>query len=221
MKKYNSVKNVLSIILALFLLFAIVLVPASAENSTEQPSDKVQEIITAIQSLPNSDKEVTIEHKDAFVKIKNLLGEIDKREKSKIGAENLTKFNSLYPAFEPILIGYLTESMENLPKKIKEKDMPEVRKLYAEYMALSDELKECVNPECVKKVEKAIKKFGADESGASSDADKKQNSGLSQSFFKIYGLAIIGLVSLLVLANIVLVVIVVIKISIYKKRTQI
>ena len=170
------------IVLAVMTVFSSVTVFAdeSAEQAASaETSSAVSALLDEISKLPVA-KNVTIENKDAILKVKREYDALERTDKAQLGADNLAKINEVYAAFEPLLLADVASRIDALPKRVKDKDKDTVTELYNDYKILSDEALESLDSSLVKKLDKAVEKVAPelvedskDTSGGQTKTEKK------------------------------------------------
>ena len=158
--------------------FTVLAEDASAEKEV---SSAVSSLVSEVEKLPLA-KNVSINDKDLILKVKREYDALEKTDKAQLGAENLEKINSVYAAFEPYLLADVASRIDALPKRIKEKNKSDVKKLYEDYQMLSKEALESLDSSLVKKLENAVRKVAPelindkDKSSQSEDSSNKKTS---------------------------------------------
>lgn len=148
------------IVLAVMTVFSSVTVfadEAAEQAASAETSSAVSALLDEISKLPVA-KNVTIENKDAILKVKREYDALERTDKAQLGADNLAKINEVYAAFEPLLLADVASRIDALPKRVKDKDKDTVTELYNDYKILSDEALESLDSSLVKKLDKAVEK---------------------------------------------------------------
>ena len=148
------------IVLAVMTVFSSVTVfadEAAEQAASAETSSAVSALLDEISKLPVA-KNVTIENKDAIIKVKREYDALERTDKAQLGADNLAKINEVYAAFEPLLLADVASRIDALPKRVKDKDKETVTELYNDYKILSDEALESLDSSLVKKLDKAVEK---------------------------------------------------------------
>ncbi len=148
------------IVLAVMTVFSSVTVfadEAAEQAASAETSSAVSALLDEISKLPVA-KNVTIENKDAILKVKREYDALERTDKAQLGADNLAKINEVYAAFEPLLLADVASRIDALPKRVKDKDKETVTELYNDYKILSDEALESLDSSLVKKLDKAVEK---------------------------------------------------------------
>lgn len=147
-------------VLAVMTVFSSVTVfadEAAEQAASAETSSAVSALLDEISKLPVA-KNVTIENKDAILKVKREYDALERTDKAQLGADNLAKINEVYAAFEPLLLADVASRIDALPKRVKDKDKDTVTELYNDYKILSDEALESLDSSLVKKLDKAVEK---------------------------------------------------------------
>lgn len=170
------------IVLAVMTVFSSVTVfadEAAEQAASAETSSAVSALLDEISKLPVA-KNVTIENKDAILKVKREYDALERTDKAQLGADNLAKINEVYAAFEPLLLADVASRIDALPKRVKDKDKDTVTELYNDYKILSDEALESLDSSLVKKLDKAVEKVAPelvedskDTSGGQTKTEKK------------------------------------------------
>ena len=170
------------IVLAVMTVFSSVTVfadEAAEQAASAETSSAVSALLDEISKLPVA-KNVTIENKDAILKVKREYDALERTDKAQLGADNLAKINEVYAAFEPLLLADVASRIDALPKRVKDKDKETVTELYNDYKILSDEALESLDSSLVKKLDKAVEKVAPelvkdskDTSGEQTKTEKK------------------------------------------------
>ena len=170
------------IVLAVMTVFSSVTVfadEAAEQTASAETSSAVSSLIDEISKLPIA-KNVTIENKDAILKVKREYDALERTDKAQLGADNLAKINEVYAAFEPLLLADVASRIDALPKRVNDKDKETVTELYNDYKILSDEALESLDSSLVKKLDKAVEKVAPelvkdskDTSGEQTKTEKK------------------------------------------------
>lgn len=170
------------IVLAVMTVFSSVTVfadEAAEQTASAETSSAVSSLIDEISKLPIA-KNVTIENKDAILKVKREYDALERTDKAQLGADNLAKINEVYAAFEPLLLADVASRIDALPKRVKDKDKETVTELYNDYKILSDEALESLDSSLVEKLDKAVEKVAPelvkdskDTSGEQTKTEKK------------------------------------------------
>ena len=148
------------IVLAVMTVFSSVTVfadEAAEQAASAETSSAVSALLDEISKLPVA-KNVTMENKDAILKVKREYDALERTDKAQLGADNLAKINEVYAAFEPLLLADVASRIDALPKRVKDKDKETVTELYNDYKILSDEALESLDSSLVKKLDKAVEK---------------------------------------------------------------
>ncbi len=169
-------------VLAVMTVFSSVTVfadEAAEQTASAETSSAVSSLIDEISKLPIA-KNVTIENKDAILKVKREYDALERTDKAQLGADNLAKINEVYAAFEPLLLADVASRIDALPKRVKDKDKETVTELYNDYKILSDEALESLDSSLVEKLDKAVEKVAPelvkdskDTSGEQTKTEKK------------------------------------------------
>ncbi len=209
------------IVLAVMTVFSSVTVfadEAAEQTASAETSSAVSSLIDEISKLPIA-KNVTIENKDAILKVKREYDALERTDKAQLGADNLAKINEVYAAFEPLLLADVASRIDALPKRVKDKDKETVTELYNDYKILSDEALESLDSSLVKKLDKAVEKVAPelvkdskDTSGEQTKTEKK-----SKPVWKTMGMtgwefAILVFLAVTILFNVAMIVVASIKI---------
>lgn len=148
------------IVLAVMTVFSSVTVfadEAAEQAASAETSSAVSALLDEISKLPVA-KNVTIENKDAILKVKREYDALERTDKAQLGADNLAKINEVYAAFEPLLLADVASRIDALPKRVKDKDKETVTELYNDYKILSDEALESLDSSLVEKLDNAVEK---------------------------------------------------------------
>ena len=209
------------IVLAVTTVFSGVTVfadEAAEQAASAETSSAVSALLDEISKLPVA-KNVTIENKDAILKVKREYDALERADKAQLGADNLAKINEVYAAFEPLLLADVASRIDALPKRVKDKDKETVTELYNDYKILSDEALESLDSSLVKKLDNAVEKVAPelvedskDTSGEQTKTEKK-----SKPVWKTMGMtgwefAILVFLAVTILFNVAMIVVASIKI---------
>lgn len=196
---------------------------AAEQSASSETSSAVSTLVDDISKLPLA-KNVTIEDKDAILKVKRAYDALERSDKAQLGADNLAKINEVYAAFEPLLLADVATRAEALPKRAKEKDKDTVTELYNDYKLLSDEALESLDPDLVKKLEKAVEKVAPElvEDGKDKETEETKTEKKSKPVWKTMGMtgwefAILVFLAVIILFNVAMIAVASVKIFTSKK----
>lgn len=201
--------------------FTVLAEDASAEKEV---SSAVSSLVSEVEKLPLA-KNVSINDKDLILKVKREYDALEKTDKAQLGAENLEKINSVYAAFEPYLLADVASRIDALPKRVKEKNKIDVKKLYEDYQMLSKEALESLDSSLVKKLENAVRKVAPElinDKDKSSQSKQSSNKKTSKPLWQKIGMTaweffLLAFLSLTILFNIAMIVVASFKIFTVKK----
>lgn len=201
--------------------FTVLAEDASAEKEV---SSAVSSLVSEVEKLPLA-KNVSINDKDLILKVKREYDALEKTDKAQLGAENLEKINSVYAAFEPYLLADVASRIDALPKRVKEKNKSDVKKLYEDYQMLSKEALESLDSSLVKKLENAVSKVAPElinDKDKSSQSKQSSNKKTSKPLWQKMGMTaweffLLAFLSLTILFNIAMIVVASFKIFTVKK----
>lgn len=201
--------------------FTVLAEDASAEKEV---SSAVSSLVSEVEKLPLA-KNVSINDKDLILKVKREYDALEKTDKAQLGAENLEKINSVYAAFEPYLLADVASRIDALPKRVKEKNKSDVKKLYEDYQMLSKEALESLDSSLVKKLENAVRKVAPElinDKDKSSQSKQSSNKKTSKPLWQKMGMTaweffLLAFLSLTILFNIAMIVVASFKIFTVKK----
>lgn len=201
--------------------FTVLAEDASAEKEV---SSAVSSLVSEVEKLPLA-KNVSINDKDLILKVKREYDALEKTDKAQLGADNLEKINSVYAAFEPYLLADVASRIDALPKRVKEKNKSDVKKLYEDYQMLSKEALESLDPSLVKKLENAVRKVAPElitDKDKSSQSKQSSNKKTSKPLWQKMGMTaweffLLAFLSLTILFNIAMIVVASFKIFTVKK----
>lgn len=201
--------------------FSVLAEDASAEKEV---SSAVSSLVSEVEKLPLA-KNVSINDKDLILKVKREYDALEKTDKAQLGAENLEKINSVYAAFEPYLLADVASRIDALPKRVKEKNKSDVKKLYEDYQMLSKEALESLDSSLVKKLENAVRKVAPElinDKDKSSQSKQSSNKKTSKPLWQKMGMTaweffLLAFLSLTILFNIAMIVVASFKIFTVKK----
>lgn len=222
MKKLFLRIAVLSLtVISMLSSFTVLAEDASAEKEV---SSAVSSLVSEVEKLPLA-KNVSINDKDLILKVKREYDALEKTDKAQLGAENLEKINSVYAAFEPYLLADVASRIDALPKRVKEKNKSDVKKLYEDYQMLSKEALESLDSSLVKKLENAVSKVAPElinDKDKSSQSKQSSNKKTSKPLWQKMGMTaweffLLAFLSLTILFNIAMIVVASFKIFTVKK----
>lgn len=201
--------------------FTVLAEDASAEKEV---SSAVSSLVSEVKKLPLT-KNVSINDKDLILKVKREYDALEKTDKAQLGAENLEKINSVYAAFEPYLLADVASRIDALPKRVKEKNKSDVKKLYEDYQMLSKEALESLDSSLVKKLENAVRKVAPElinDKDKSSQSEDSSNKKTSKPLWQKMGMTaweffLLAFLSLTILFNIAMIVVASFRIFTVKK----
>lgn len=201
--------------------FTVLAEDASAEKEV---SSAVSSLVSEVEKLPLA-KNVSINDKDLILKVKREYDALEKTDKAQLGTENLEKINSVYAAFEPYLLADVASRIDALPKRVKEKNKSDVKKLYEDYQMLSKEALESLDSSLVKKLENAVRKVAPElinDKDKSSQSKQSSNKKTSKPLWQKMGMTaweffLLAFLSLTILFNIAMIVVASFKIFTVKK----
>lgn len=201
--------------------FTVLAEDASAEKEV---SSAVSSLVSEVEKLPLA-KNVSINDKDLILKVKREYDALEKTDKAQLGAENLEKINSVYAAFEPYLLADVASRIDALPKRVKEKNKSDVKKLYEDYQMLSKEALESLDSSLVKKLENAVRKVAPElinDKDKSSQSKQSSNKKTSKPLWQKMGMTaweffLLAFLSLTILFNIAMIVVASFRIFTVKK----
>lgn len=201
--------------------FTVLAEDASAEKEV---SPAVSSLVSEVEKLPLA-KNVSINDKDLILKVKREYDALEKTDKAQLGAENLEKINSVYTAFEPYLLADVASRIDALPKRVKEKNKSDVKKLYEDYQVLSKEALESLDSSLVKKLENAVRKVAPElinDKDKSSQSEDSSNKKTSKPLWQKMGMTaweffLLAFLSLTILFNIAMIVVASFRIFTVKK----
>lgn len=201
--------------------FTVLAEDASAEKEV---SSAVSSLVSEVEKLPLA-KNVSINDKDLILKVKREYDALEKTDKAQLGADNLEKINSVYAAFEPYLLADVASRIDALPKRVKEKNKSDVKKLYEDYQMLSKEALESLDSSLVKKLENAVRKVAPElinDKDKSSQSKQSSNKKTSKPLWQKMGMTaweffLLAFLSLTILFNIAMIVVASFKIFTVKK----
>lgn len=201
--------------------FTVLAEDASAEKEV---SSAVSSLVSEVEKLPLA-KNVSINDKDLILNVKREYDALEKTDKAQLGAENLEKINSVYAAFEPYLLADVASRIDALPKRVKEKNKSDVKKLYEDYQMLSKEALESLDSSLVKKLENAVRKVAPElinDKDKSSQSKQSSNKKTSKPLWQKMGMTaweffLLAFLSLTILFNIAMIVVASFKIFTVKK----
>lgn len=201
--------------------FTVLAEDASAEKEV---SSAVSSLVSEVEKLPLA-KNVSINDKDLILKVKREYDALEKTDKAQLGAENLEKINSVYAAFEPYLLADVASRIDALPKRVKEKNKSDVKKLYEDYQMLSKEALESLDSSLVKKLENAVRKVAPElinDKDKSSQSEDSSNKKTSKPLWQKMGMTaweffLLAFLSLTILFNIAMIVVASFRIFTVKK----
>mgnify|MGYP004563918325 FL=1 len=201
--------------------FSVLAEDASAEKEV---SSAVSSLVSEVEKLPLA-KNVSINDKDLILKVKREYDALEKTDKAQLGAENLEKINSVYAAFEPYLLADVASRIDALPKRVKEKNKSDVKKLYEDYQMLSKEALESLDSSLVKKLENAVRKVAPElinDKDKSSQSKQSSNKKTSKPLWQKMGMTaweffLLAFLSLTILFNIAMIVVASFRIFTVKK----
>lgn len=222
MKKLFLIIAVLSLtVISVLSSFTVLAEDASAEKEV---SSAVSSLVSEVEKLPLA-KNVSINDKDLILKVKREYDALEKTDKAQLGAENLEKINSVYAAFEPYLLADVASRIDALPKRVKEKNKSDVKKLYEDYQMLSKEALESLDSSLVKKLENAVRKVAPElinDKDKSSQSKQSSNKNTSKPLWQKMGMTaweffLLAFLSLTILFNIAMIVVASFRIFTVKK----
>ena len=191
---------------------------AAEQTASAETSSAVSSLIDEISKLPVA-KNVTIENKEAILKVKREYDGLERSDKAQLGADNLAKINEAYAAFEPLLLADVAARIDSLPKKVKDKDKTVVTELYNDYKVLSGEALKSLDAELVRKLNKAVEKVAPElaEDKKDTDSEDKTTEKKSKPVWKTLGMtgwefSILVFLSVTILFNVAMIVVASIKI---------
>lgn len=201
--------------------FTVLAEDASAEKEV---SSAVSSLVSEVEKLPLA-KNVSINDKDLILKVKREYDALEKTDKAQLGAENLEKINSVYAAFEPYLLADVASRIDALPKRVKEKNKSDIKKLYEDYQVLSKEALESLDSSLVKKLENAVRKVAPElinDKDKSSQSEDSSNKKTSKPLWQKMGMTaweffLLAFLSLTILFNIAMIVVASFRIFTVKK----
>lgn len=197
---------------------------AEDTSAEKEVSSAVSSLVSEVEKLPLA-KNVSINDKDLILKVKREYDALEKTDKAQLGAENLEKINSVYAAFEPYLLADVASRIDALPKRVKEKNKSDVKKLYEDYQMLSKEALESLDSSLVKKLENAVRKVAPElinDKDKSSQSEDSSNKKTSKPLWQKMGMTaweffLLAFLSLTILFNIAMIVVASFRIFTVKK----
>ena len=197
---------------------------SSEQDSSSQTSSAVTALVSEVEKLPLA-KNVSIKDKDLILKVKREYDALEKSDKAQLGAENLEKINSVYAAFEPLLLADVASRIDALPKRVKEKNKSDVKKLYEDYQMLSSEALESLDLSLIKKLEKAVEKVVPElikDEDKSSQREDNSNKKASKPVWQKMGMTaweffLLAFLSVTILFNVAMIIVASVKIFTAKK----
>lgn len=197
---------------------------AEDSSAEKEVSSAVSSLVSEVEKLPLA-KNVSINDKDLILKVKREYDALEKTDKAQLGAENLEKINSVYAAFEPYLLADVASRIDALPKRVKEKNKSDVKKLYEDYQMLSKEALESLDSSLVKKLENAVRKVAPElinDKDKSSQSEDSSNKKTSKPLWQKMGMTaweffLLAFLSLTILFNIAMIVVASFRIFTVKK----
>ncbi len=211
----------------LIVVFAFSSFAALAEDTAAIDVEQIKEICTR---LPQKEEDVSLENKDDILTAKKAYDAMDTEQQLALGQENIAKISVAYQAFIPLLLGDVTERIEELPEDATQADPDTVKTLWEDYGLLTPEAKEAVNAKLAKKLRLAVREvdaslLGEEDLQALEEEEQKEQeeknaeeAQTSPAAFSVWEVVILGILALVILFNIVMVIIVAVKIFRANKR---
>ena len=221
-KTFTALFSVLFIMILAFSSFA-----ALAEDTTTIDVEQIKEICTR---LPQKEEDVSLENKDDILTAKKAYDAMDTEQQLALGQENIAKISVAYQAFIPLLLGDVTERIEKLPEDATQADPDTVKTLWEDYGLLTPEAKEAVNAKLAKKLRLAVREVDAsllseedlqaleEEEQKEEEEKNAEEAQTGPAAFSVWEVVVLGILTLVILFNIVMVVIVAVKIFKANKR---
>ena len=175
----------------------------SSDSVSSQVTD-ANEIVELINSLPDDTDELTIDMKDDIKKAKRACDGLSDADFASFPTEAITKINTIYEAFGPLLLSDVAERIQALPEaeSLTAEDVEAVKEILDDLDFLPEEVRSMLSKELQSKIEaaeKAIEEISGDANTLVVEPEKNEA--------QIILIIVLAVIAVLLLAAIVVMII--------------